>query len=907
MRKKGLWTRFYIFRIIFVICGVLGIINPVEVVSTVNAQTSPSDLEWTAPINISHTGGTENPLVVSDSENLLYVVWQDTYSGFMYSRRQGSTWSSPANIDLPSGTSIPLLIPDKDRFIHAFWTDNENNLNYSHTTNLSPAAVWTDTQILASSVITYDVSIDTNANLHLAFIQNFDSENMQAGIYYLTSSNNGAIWSAPVFLYGSPYLRGLSYNQANIQIMNMPDSSRLFVVWDNRPRKQIFMSITTNGGRNWNDPVQIDGPPIYSGYSGNDTPYNIRVGAEGNKVMLVWQTGEPGSSCLQYYKWSNNKGMTWSERQRMLYEITGCAQNNQFITGNTNFILLETAMQNQIYLSVWDGNKWSPLQAQSSISNFLDPETQNTVNFGCQQIIMDGKEQLVAVGCDNTSGKDIWVTGRSLGTASDWFPVASKWSMPITINNENCEPHNPISLTNSNGNLNAFWVQKVSTLPGTISSNQVYNIYTSFWDGKDWTTPTGILTDPISSIYQLHTENDLQGHLIMFWSSNDSGDIYFSWVNTNRSTIPSEWSKPQKLPIPQNVPGSIDIVIGKSEDISIAYSIPVNEERGIYFTQSLDGMQTWSEPVRIFDAAIANWDMVDQPILTQSTQYQVIWTQYSLPTGSGSKGLYYSRSEDNGKTWTEPEVIVDKPISWSRIINLNDRLVHRLWLENASGHAVITDQNSQDGGLNWNRALEISSLGNVSGPINVSSTNSSELLLEQIIEQGSGNFVLQTWKWAADQWTGEDNFNLNLESGYKVDMIVSAVTSKDNYAIVYSAYKMDEIQGLRKCNIYFINRSLNSSQIQASSTTVSPTQADNLPISEYTSTPSGTLTLTPTIASHTQAIQTVSPFSTEDINKARVSSTSNTEGLLLGVIMAVLTVSISLGIFLLILRNRRQW
>jgi hypothetical protein len=377
-------------------------------------------------------------------------------------------------------------------------------------------------------------------------------------------------------------------------------------------------------------------------------------------------------------------------------------------------------------------------------------------------------------------------------------------------------------------------------------------------------------------------------------TTHDSGDIYFSRVNANRSTIQSEWSKPQKLPVPQNVSGSVDIVIGKSGDISIAYSIPFNEERGIYFTQSSDGMQTWSESARIFNAAIAKWDMVDQPILssTESEHFQVIWTRYTLPIGSESKGLYYSHSEDNGKTWTEPEVIVDKPTSWSKIISVNDHLVHRLWQENTSGNPVIKDQNSQDGGLTWNSALEISSLGNISGLINVSSTFSGELLLEQIIEQSSGNFVLQNWKWAEDHWTVEENLNLNLESGYKTDLMVNAVTSKDIYTIIYSAYKMDEIKGLQECYIYFVNRSLNSSLIQASSTTVSPTQADNLTTTEHTATPPGIPTST-------------TPLSPENINKVRVSNNSS-QGLLLGVGMAVLTVSISLGVALLILRSRRQ-
>ncbi len=589
----------------------------------------------------------------------------------------------------------------------------------------------------------------------------------------------------------------------------------------------------------------------------------------------------------------------------MLSDITGCAQNNQFI-GNGNYILLETVIQGQIYFSAWDGGKWSPPQVQNSLSSFIDPQTQNTVNYGCQQIIVSGKDHLVAIGCDHSIGEDIWVTSRSLGPASDWFPVASEWSLPVLISHENCESHNPISLSSSDGSLSAFWVQKIENLASSTSSNQEYNIFTSLWDGKNWTTPTGILSQPIGPIYQLHAVVDVNKNIIVFWNTFDSGDIYFSQVSANRSAIQSEWSEPLKIPIPQHVYGSMDFFIGESGDISIAYSIPFNEERGIYFSQSSDGMQNWSAPVQIFNAAFAQWDTVDQPVIssTGGGHFQVIWTRYSLPVGSGSKGLYYSRSEDNGKTWIEPEIIADTPTVWSSIISVNDHVLHRLWQENTSGQPVIKDQISQDGGISWNSAIEISSLGNVSDPINITKAHSGELLLEQIIKQGSGNFILYNWRWTEDQWTEEDSFNLNLESGNIIDLIANTVTENDLYTIVYSTYQMDEINDIQKCSLYFVNKTLNISPSQASSSPILPTQTVNLESIEQTATSPETTAVTSTLEPQTQTLVTITPLSPEEINKERVTN-NGTSGILLGTIMAVLTVSICLGIALLIIKSRR--
>ena len=105
---------------------------------------------------------------------------------------------------------------------------------------------------------------------------------------------------------------------------------------------------------------------------------------------------------------------------------------------------------------------------------------------------------------------------------------------------------------------------------------------------------------------------------------------------------------------------------------------------------------------------------------------------------------------------------------------------------------------------------------------------------------------------------------------------------------------------------YFVNKILTSDPNQAQATPISPTQPDILPTSALTQTPPDTLNLTPTDSTQTQTLSTITPFPPESLNKERVSVTSNTQGLVLGVLMAVMTVSISLGIILLILRSRRQ-
>ena len=114
-----------------------------------------------------------------------------------------------------------------------------------------------------------------------------------AGIYYTRSKNSGRSWAVPVLLYESPYLRTLGEGEANLSVATAgtEDALRVYIAWDNRPRKQVLLAQSADGGESWEQPAPVAGPAPDSGLAG---PFNIHVGANQNSVVLVWQSGQPG-------------------------------------------------------------------------------------------------------------------------------------------------------------------------------------------------------------------------------------------------------------------------------------------------------------------------------------------------------------------------------------------------------------------------------------------------------------------------------------------------------------------------------------------------------------------------------------------------------------------------------------
>jgi hypothetical protein len=267
--------------------------------------------------------------------------------------------------------------------------------------------------------------------------------------------------------------------------------------------------------------------------------------------------------------------------------------------------------------------------------------------------------------------------------------------------------------------------------------------------------------------------------------NSKTGDIFFSWVESNRAKFSAEWATPQYIPSPSQANSSPDILVDDSGRIILAYAIPINEDRGIYFVESGDGGITWTQPVRVFDAAAAGWDIVDQPeiALTGNGRLHILFRKSAFQGNSSQPStLYYSQSSDGGATWSDAETVSEKAVFWSAIVGYGQSTLHRFWQEDSQSMLVSFDQISQDGGTTWG------------SPMIVSNINSKNIMTTEAVD-GAGNlhFLQSTSKdniitldqriWDGSGWASQDPAELYMQDRAVPAAISAGVSSKGNLIV----------------------------------------------------------------------------------------------------------------------------
>jgi len=812
-----------------------------------------SDDPWAAPVNLSHSGVAMNPAILIDSEAVVHAVWQDDIANFVYTQLDGDQWSAPKTTNLNRLFSMPvasestgqsqsaiytgpnpLFIAGPGPYIFAFWISPQGKLFTSKVTNhnFEHVTAWDSGGVIASEAASFAVAVDARGDWHLAYFRTVDDPKYPAGIYYSRSRNSGWNWTIPVLLYESPYLRGLGEGEANLSLATAgtEDALSVYIAWDNRPRKQVLLTRSADGGRNWEQPMLVAGPEPDSGLAG---PFNIQVGANQNSLVLVWQSGRPGGSCSQIYQSSSDAGATWSDPQQMTEDLLGCAQSNRFVTGLANspdgplYFLTET--QSQIYLSAWNGLQWSEPQQQPVLAGFEDPEIFTQVDYGCHRASLLG-ERLYIIGCDQGEGGDVWVTSRDLEADKSWFmpPVWSQLS-PVTDDNLEMEA---VELVATGDDL----------IHGFFNQRQDPAIYYTYWDGELWSHITPVLKLPEGEAAWPAIAAG-PGNELFLIARNNRGALYFSKATSSSADIASSWSTPTRLGIGHDGEvGSVDVAWDAAGTVYVAYSVPVNEERGIYLVLSKDQGTTWSEPLQVFDGAAAGFDLVGAPSLLTSANglLHVIWKEQSIQ-GDGVPqpvSLHYTRSEDGGHTFNNAELVVEEPVAWREIVTDGKGNLHLLW-QPQDTLTTVWDQVSLGGGHTWQYPQGLHHEG-MTAAIMVDSVGRLHL-----VDAGPGS--LGHWLWDGSRWQPEAHLHWSLASQQEVPVeLLAAAVNKQGKMVVVLAVPTGEGDAAERTLLYS-TRTLELPPEQTAiqevptQTLLPPTLTPATPTPERSSTPASTV------------------------------------------------------------------
>ncbi len=817
------------------------------------AQT-PNTQGWTPPVNISRTGGATNPVMVVDSHGVKHAIWVDAFNGFMYSKGDSSGWSTPVPVTFPFSPAVnprsttkpvyptPKLIADPNGRIHAFWID-EKGIFY--TSDASEAGFgytygWSSKRVVDVSATAFDVTMDTNGTIHIAYIHNIDSNNAPAGVYYRMLTRSFYL-GMPVTLSTSSYFRSITADSANINITTSPsqDAQNVYVVWDNQPRNRVSLVQSMDAGKTWGQPVIMDGPEVSSGPV---VPRDIKVGANGGNAVVVWQVDQPGNNCIQNYKWTGDEGKSWQGPGRMMTNIQGCADSNQFLAGPNGTILLMTRVLGQVYLHAWNGSRWSDPQYEEILSSFIDQETYNLVTLNSQSAVISDGNTLNVIGADTGAGGDIWLTSQQINSVDSWFSAPDAWTLPATVATSSGDHFASGLVADQNNFVHMVWSEDGGAANGSGGPSLMY----ARWDGKNWTAPLAILGGVGRNINppSMDVSNN---KLYVVFSDQTSGEIDLMSANTNEATSATAWAQPAALPVPRSGADSPQIHAAPDGSLYVVYSVPINENRGIYIVHSTDGGANWSSPVMVFDAAKAGWPVVDYPQLTftDAQHLYLLFTQYAQPGRTSPQGLYYTSSADGGQTWAAAQQVTNQPTVWSDIRGVAPGTVHVAWEESNNGSYTIWHNTTSDNGQTWAGKSSVNNLAQMAVLSSLTVDSSGQVHLLQSTNEVQGNLTFTHWVWHAPQWSIADvnKFQPSPNTNENANALMSAITPDGRLVLVYSLSSPSPNDPTVSANtVYAIQRSLSANgQAQAQAAGAAPVVAAN-----PTAAPTAQPTLAPT-------------------------------------------------------------
>ena len=283
------------------------------------------------------------------------------------------------------------------------------------------------------------------------------------------------------------------------------------------------------------------------------------------------------------------------------------------------------------------------------------------------------------------------------------------WTIPVNLSNSTSTSTDPYLLADPSGVVHLFWAEKRGATPG----NQADTILYTNWNGLSWAEPIDIFFSPASDGNPVatfpHAVIDEKGTIHLIWMSQPNFPNFalnYSSVPAWQASDASKWQPAQVLA--RNLTGqkySLDIAYNATQGLHVVYARGIGgiEGRGVAYMNSMDGGQTWTDPVDIYTIPDPERGASDTRILLDPpNNIYVTWTEWDA-TGNG-QAIYFTSSTDNGLTWT-PAFPLDVRVGneyerdWNNMTLLAPGQIASIW--EGGFRAYRGGQYSYDAGKTW--------------------------------------------------------------------------------------------------------------------------------------------------------------------------------------------------------------
>jgi BNR repeat-like domain len=187
---------------------------------------------WSAAKRLTWSGKAVDPTIATGSSNTVHLVWTDGTPGNpeIYYKRStdgGTAWSAAKRLTWTSGQSFyPALATASSGGIHVVWSDDTpGNREVYYKRSTDGGATWSAAKRLSWTTDISecpDIAIDSSDTVHVAWDENALANDE---IYYRTSTNGGATWSA---------VTRLTWNSGDSRLpaIAIDSSDAVHIVWE---------------------------------------------------------------------------------------------------------------------------------------------------------------------------------------------------------------------------------------------------------------------------------------------------------------------------------------------------------------------------------------------------------------------------------------------------------------------------------------------------------------------------------------------------------------------------------------------------------------------------------------------------------------------------------------------------
>ena len=795
--------KFFLYISLIIIAGLF--ILPVSA-----AEAKINTTGWTDPINISHSGGASDPLIVVDSLGGTHLLWKDTFAGYQYSRTTETGWTEPVKVTVPFGetNNFVVLKIDTADVVHATWLDNRDRLVYSKATaeTMGTRIGWTGLISLATEVSSYSMVLDSQNTVHIAFIQSSDTDIRTAGVYYLSVKN--ALRTGPFQVTTSPYFREGDQETSQIEgaiitpvldiVVGQSGQQQVTTILWSVPRtRQVSFSQSVNGSE-WAAAIELETP---EGMPGSAVPQAVLLGSNGTELLAMWQVSQEDGSCSGYFRYSLDGGTQWENRQILFPDIFGCLNNSKILQTDDQTLIMVTEINEVLHFSTWNDGTWNAPQSQSFISTFTDPETFNTVSLSCLQTVIRG-ETVYLSGCDRGLGGDIWLTTQQVAEILNSGDNTNSWSSLQVVDASSNNYFSPVLLRGEQ-QFYAFWSQPNNIVAPDLGAK----IFFSTIHSTGIVSPPGNLPSPAERADQLAVIMGENDYFLAAWNAGIAGEVYFTQALSSTAHGPADWSMPIRVHQENKKAFQPQIMKGPFGRLYLAYAVPINEDRGVYLIYSDDLGQTWSNETPVFDAAADNCEMVDQLELglTGSGTLQVSWVCQTQPGGVGALALWTTQSVDGGVIWSPPMNLSSRRVLWSELIATDGNTVHLLWKEYSSGRTHLWHSVKIGDEASWQLPREIASVEGESEAVDATIDPAQQIYLIHYVEQANRS-TFNYWRWDGSEWNAGETSDLIGEPITNVKNLSAAISADGQMGLLFSAYPESQRSNLITPRLYFTSR-----------------------------------------------------------------------------------------------------